>query len=1241
MTINNHIFFFLVTLLTLGADHGYAQQKMPDAFLEGKKLYEEKKYEDATNYFYKALSALNHLKEKEPAATDSERTILSNINLCYNNSRKFNIPFRKIEFDTSVTEEFYFSVTAVNSLDKDSAIITINEGKQDGIYPGAECYIEAAYGTSNGDTSRELKFLGSAKIIELSDYSAKALVKFFKTKKGSAIYPKDLLDVYVHPVKGSSKNMLYELERLNIIFNDNSKDEVLNSRGYFYNTDPTLINAVMDVYTKEITDFATDLDGYDDTTFTKVYKAGKFKGCTMRQVFHITSRYDIYGFFNFAKSFPGKYMGTPWKINETYATWVLNNAPLGEKDREWLLPAIESTGYIELDPLLKKTGYYIINDTLSAFDNRIIEDLDNKNNEAAKALCDKLIYISQSLNDNAALAQYYFRRSVIKRSENNNKEALSDMLQAYNLFKDNDGYKYNLASMYGTSERFDSSFYFYKELIRKYPENAAIKGYYGWFKTLSGNVDEAIPLCRFAYYSDTTSSSFAVNYGHTFLLKGNIDSAKYYYNKMLENLNHPTDYTEGAKKDFELFFSKGWQRSAVSNIAEWLDNEFNKKYAYITQGNLIWEDAKKYYDEKKYSLAIPKWEGYINLLYKAPDTNFLYIHNANIWIGRCFSELKQYDSTLKYYSIALQIASLHIPKQQNSDPESDFVVSDYQRLEYFYEDKKKNKKLADTYKILYNAEIQKVTEMNSVAHLHVLCIGGKDSIENAIYGANAKLFYDNIVTIENKKGAAGNHVYLNAGSLTKKILIGKLEEIRKQSKPEDIFIFYYSGITATENDKEVIYFNPGDSVNGKIDAKELLQNIDLIYAKKKMIITDDPDPQLLALITSQYTATSNNANEIIFLCPGVRTPIVDGGYTMFTDELVNGLTALKKKGQFSAKEFIDKASYALGRGEHYLPVLSFSYGKDFILYKNDSINNESGNAQMGEQTRGLSINTDVDNNSTPDAGTPGTQKNYALFFASDEYDEKDTWHQLSNPISDATALGNLLKEDYGFQVEVVRNATKKEIENKLKEYRTKNYAHNDQLMLFFAGHGIYYPEANMGYLVAKDSRDPRNSDPNFNTYLSYSDLGNLYLKNMKCRRIFLVLDACYAGSFFEEKSFGRGAIDMHANENVQQRLGMLKKNAGGKTYYKGISSGGKETVEDGKKDQHSPFAGGLIQMLNNAIPNYYVTADAIIGDIQNYHPGNTTPSSGTFNYSDPQGLFIFEVKTPEYKQSIKTDNLKR
>lgn len=46
-------------------------------------------------------------------------------------------------------------------------------------------------------------------------------------------------------------------------------------------------------------------------------------------------------------------MGNEWKINETFATWVINYGPQGERNREWLLPLIEKTNIDQLGDLVK------------------------------------------------------------------------------------------------------------------------------------------------------------------------------------------------------------------------------------------------------------------------------------------------------------------------------------------------------------------------------------------------------------------------------------------------------------------------------------------------------------------------------------------------------------------------------------------------------------------------------------------------------------------------------------------------------------------------------------------------------------------------------------------------------------------------------------------------------------------------------------------------------------------------
>ena len=79
-----------------------------------------------------------------------------------------------------------------------------------------------------------------------------------------------------------------------------------------------------------------------------------------------------------------------------------------------------------------------------------------------------------------------------------------------------------------------------------------------------------------------------------------------------------------------------------------------------------------------------------------------------------------------------------------------------------------------------------------------------------------------------------------------------------------------------------------------------------------------------------------------------------------------------------------------------------------------------------------------------------SHKDYALLFATNEY---DTWQHLNNPISDADAIAEVLKDGYGFETEVVKNRTRAEIIAKLTEYtktwRGQPYGKANQLLIFF------------------------------------------------------------------------------------------------------------------------------------------------------------------------------------------------
>ena len=81
----------------------------------------------------------------------------------------------------------------------------------------------------------------------------------------------------------------------------------------------------------------------------------------------------------------------------------------------------------------------------------------------------------------------------------------------------------------------------------------------------------------------------------------------------------------------------------------------------------------------------------------------------------------------------------------------------------------------------------------------------------------------------------------------------------------------------------------------------------------------------------------------------------------------------------------------------------------------------------------------------------------------------------------------------------------------LREYAEKDYSDDDQLFIFFAGHGYFDDTFKGGYLVARDTQLP-NQDEAMLGYVSHSVVRDI-IDAMNCKHILVVLDTCYSGTF--------------------------------------------------------------------------------------------------------------------------------
>lgn len=249
------------------------------------------------------------------------------------------------------------------------------------------------------------------------------------------------------------------------------------------------------------------------------------------------------------------------------------------------------------------------------------------------------------------------------------------------------------------------------------------------------------------------------------------------------------------------------------------------------------------------------------------------------------------------------------------------------------------------------------------------------------------------------------------------------------------------------------------------------------------------------------------------------------------------------------------------------------------------------------------------------------RQDYALLFGVNSYEHFDPWHKLNNPIPDAKAIANELENRYGFAVVVVSDPSRDDILTKINEYARKQYNNNDQLLIFFAGHG-YYEERNnigMGYLVASDTLPPE-ADRGKSSYISHGDLRER-IENIGCEHIFLMVDACFSGAFDSRvDQFNRARGTNRIPDDVTKKQ-FIKQSLAYKTRWY-LTSGGKEYVSDGHPNQHSPFTRQVLDALRSAGGGKH--GILTLADIGRYvQKASPQPRAGEFGSNAPGSNFLF------------------
>ncbi len=519
---------------------------------------------------------------------------------------------------------------------------------------------------------------------------------------------------------------------------------------------------------------------------------------------------------------------------------------------------------------------------------------------------------------------------------------------------------------------------------------------------------------------------------------------------------------------------------------------------------------------------------------------------------------------------------------------------------------------------------------------------------------------------------------------TRTAIIDALERIAIEARPQDCFVFHFAGeakVPSSGKKKEPLSLLPSDW-NYESPTKNLISG-DLL----RVFFSKIQAGQLFALIDAEQSTGfgdfaskfENDYKELEGLLQrdtwviGVDDVATDrfrinapgSLFPALTTSLLIGMTGdadINSDGNISVGELIGYSENYMKKGpgnsfRSNLVTTHWKSGTDFHLLKTAPGIGDKVNFRSPATNSRIAILTDLPPyrfhdvsfqfpipTSTPPNEEPKTRseiikvgksqqskyerkgKDYALLVGVDEY---DNWGKLNNPIKDVETVAEELRTYYGFEIDsrtdILRNPKKKDVFDALRRIKARQYQPDDQLFIFFAGHGHYSEARKEGYLIFADAPGLDSSDElclNCDSYLSHSMLRNV-LNGFGSKHIFVVIDACFAGTF-DESIKRRGSDPLYEDAT---NLEMIKRIMEFKTR-RFLTSGGKEYVPDGRAGQHSPFARRFLDALRSYGGNYgMLTINGILSHVERVTP---MPRKGEWgdNESGSDFVFVSSRKTP-------------
>lgn len=229
---------------------------------------------------------------------------------------------------------------------------------------------------------------------------------------------------------------------------------------------------------------------------------------------------------------------------------------------------------------------------------------------------------------------------------------------------------------------------------------------------------------------------------------------------------------------------------------------------------------------------------------------------------------------------------------------------------------------------------------------------------------------------------------------------------------------------------------------------------------------------------------------------------------------------------------------------------------------------------------------------------------HALIIAVEDYNDP-VINKLDYPVRDASSLQTMLTTYYTFESKYVTfliNPKREDIINAFDHLAQKLYE-NDNLLIFYAGHGYWDENIKQGFWLPADARRTSRAQ-----WLSNSTIRD-YIGGMRTKHTLLIADACFSGGIFKTR-----AAFSEAPKSVQELYKLPSRKA--------ITSGAMKEVPD-----KSVFVEFLTKRLRENAEQF-LNSESLFSSFReaviNNSPNGQVPQYGEIKETgDEGGDFIF------------------